>query len=77
MTEAEFAVLVRRAGLLALRANLDAGVIGAAQFEHALRESRPSVTPEMEREYEALRSQLKQQGPTTPRSRIGFDIGSS
>ena len=73
-TGADLGDVVRRAGLLALRQNLDTQNIGRAQFDQALRETRASVTPDMEREYEALRGSLKQQGPT--RQRIGFDIGS-
>src|SRR3712207_8503735 len=43
-----------RAGLLALREALDAQTITMAHFDQALRETRPSVTPEMEREYEDM-----------------------
>jgi transitional endoplasmic reticulum ATPase len=39
-------------------------------FESALKESRASVTPEMEREYEELRSELKREGPRG--RQIGF-----
>jgi transitional endoplasmic reticulum ATPase len=74
-TGADLGDIVRRAGLLALRTDLGAQVIGRGEFEKALAEGRASVTPEMEREYEELRNQLKQQGPTQ-RRRIGFDIGS-
>jgi transitional endoplasmic reticulum ATPase len=41
-----------------------------AHFEQALRETRPSVTPEMEREYEDMVRTLKQEGPQ--RQSIGF-----
>ena len=41
-----------------------------AQFEQALRETRPSVTPEMERDYEEMLRTLKQEGPQ--RQPIGF-----
>ncbi|HET9018684.1 MAG TPA: CDC48 family AAA ATPase, partial [Acetobacteraceae bacterium] len=74
-TGADLGDVVRRAGLLALRQDLQTQSIGRPQFEQALRETRASVTPDMERDYEALRNSLKQQGPT-PRQRIGFDIGS-
>jgi transitional endoplasmic reticulum ATPase len=74
-TGADLGDIVRRAGLLALRTDLGAQVIGRGEFDKALAEGRASVTPEMEREYEELRNQLKQQGPTQ-RRRIGFDIGS-
>jgi transitional endoplasmic reticulum ATPase len=73
-TGADLGDVVRRAGLLALRQDLGAQAVGQAQFERALKETRASVTPEMERQYEELRNHLKQQGPT-PRQRIGFDIG--
>ncbi|MBI0534755.1 AAA family ATPase [Roseomonas sp. KE2513] len=74
-TGADLGDIVRRAGLLALRQNLETQVIGQAEFEKALGEGRASVTPEMEREYEELRKGLKQQGPTE-RRRIGFALGS-
>ncbi|MDT0631369.1 CDC48 family AAA ATPase [Rubrivirga sp. S365] len=64
--------LVRKAGLLALRQNLDSETVSAAHFESALADTRPSVTPEVEREYERMRKQLKQEDP---RGRtIGFQI---
>ncbi len=59
-TGADLEDLVRRAGLFALRQSLDATVVGAIQFEHALTETRASVTPEMEREYEQMAARLKQ-----------------
>ncbi|HEV2564742.1 MAG TPA: CDC48 family AAA ATPase [Microvirga sp.] len=69
-TGADLEDLTRRAGLLALRESLQAEHVTMAHFEHALRETRPSVTPEMEREYEAIVGTLKQQGPQ--RQPIGF-----
>jgi transitional endoplasmic reticulum ATPase len=69
-TGADLEDLTRRAGLLALREALDAQTITMAHFEQALRETRPSVTPEMEREYEDMVGTLKQQGPQ--RQAIGF-----
>jgi transitional endoplasmic reticulum ATPase len=59
-TGADLEDLTRRAGLLALREALDAQTIAMAHFEQALRETRPSVTPEMEREYEDMVGTLKQ-----------------
>ena len=59
-TGADLEDLVRRAGLFALRGSLDAGVVAMRQFEDALEETRASVTPEMEREYEQIASRLKQ-----------------
>ena len=64
--------LVRKAGLLALRADLDTETVTAANFDAALDDTRPSVTPEVEREYERMRKQLKQEDPRG--SRIGFQI---
>lgn len=73
-TGADLGDVVRRAGLLALRGDIASPAVGRTQFEQALRESRPSVTPEMEQEYEQLRRSLKQQGPLTQRPRIGFQL---
>ncbi|WP_414473705.1 CDC48 family AAA ATPase [Microvirga sp. M2] len=69
-TGADLEDLTRRAGLLALRESLEAQTVTMAHFEQALRETRPSVTPEMEREYEDLLRTLKQEGPQ--RQSIGF-----
>jgi transitional endoplasmic reticulum ATPase len=69
-TGADLEDLTRRAGLLALRESLQADSVTMAHFEQALRETRPSVTPEMEREYEELVGTLKQTGPQ--RQPIGF-----
>jgi transitional endoplasmic reticulum ATPase len=69
-TGADLEDLTRRAGLLALRDSLEAQTVTMAHFEHALRETRPSVTPEMEREYEDMVRTLKQEGPQ--RQPIGF-----
>lgn len=74
-TGADLADVVRRAGLMALREGLEAKEIARRHFDAALGQTRASVTTEMEREYELLLAQLKQQGPTTNRPRIGFDIG--
>jgi transitional endoplasmic reticulum ATPase len=60
-TGADLEDLVRRAGLFALRESLDATTITAEHFERALKETRASVTPEMEREYEEIRSKIKQE----------------
>ena len=65
--------LVRKAGLLALRADLDSQSVTAANFEAALEDTRPSVTPEVEKEYERMRKQLKQEDPRGNRP-IGFQI---
>ncbi|WP_109807930.1 CDC48 family AAA ATPase [Sphingosinithalassobacter portus] len=60
-TGADLEDLVRRAGLIALRRSLDAQQVTMANFEEAFTDSRASVTPEMEREYEAMASRLKQE----------------
>ncbi|HEX8429840.1 MAG TPA: CDC48 family AAA ATPase [Longimicrobium sp.] len=70
-TGADLEDLVRRAGLMALRESLDVTSVGMKIFEAALLESRASVTPEMEREYEQLRSELKRENPHGGRQ-IGF-----
>ena len=58
---ADLGDLVRRAGLHALREF--GGLVETVQkkhFESALKDSRASVTPEMEEEYSKMESQLKQ-----------------
>lgn len=70
-TGADLENLVRRAGLNALRANLDADTVGMDVFEQALEASRPSVTPEMEHEYSQMRDKLKQENPAG-RRQLGF-----
>jgi transitional endoplasmic reticulum ATPase len=69
-TGADLEDLTRRAGLLALRQSLEAQQVTRAHFEQALRETRASVTPEMERDYEEMLRTLKQEGPQ--RQGIGF-----
>jgi transitional endoplasmic reticulum ATPase len=69
-TGADLEDLTRRAGLLALRQSLEAQTVTMEHFEQALRETRASVTPEMEREYEDMVRTLKQEGPQ--RQPIGF-----
>jgi transitional endoplasmic reticulum ATPase len=59
-TGADLEDVVRRAGLIALRESLDTKEVTMAHFEAALAESRATVTPEMEAEYQAMSSQLKQ-----------------
>ncbi len=69
-TGADLEDVVRRAGLIALRQSLDTTAVTQANFDEALQESRASVTPEMEREYEQMASRLKQDASAaTP---IGF-----
>ncbi|MGH7476330.1 MAG: CDC48 family AAA ATPase [Longimicrobiales bacterium] len=72
-TGADLEDLVRRAGMQALRENLGTREIRNSFFERALGETRASVTPDMERDYERLADTLKQENPLGGR-RIGFDI---
>jgi len=60
-TGADLEDLVRRAGLVALRQSLSVTEVTMAHFEEALSDSRASVTPEMEREYEQMAARLKQE----------------
>ncbi|PZQ61928.1 MAG: AAA family ATPase [Sphingomonas taxi] len=59
-TGADLEDVVRRAGLIVLRESLDTRAVRHAHFERALDESRASVTPEVEREYEQMAARLKQ-----------------
>jgi transitional endoplasmic reticulum ATPase len=70
-TGADLEDLVRRAGLAALRGSIDAGEVTMAEFEHALADTRASVTPEMERDYEKIQDNLKQDARSAGGS-IGF-----
>ncbi|WP_407519489.1 CDC48 family AAA ATPase [Methylobacterium oryzisoli] len=69
-TGADLEDLTRRAGLMALRADLEAREVTQAHFDAAFQETRPSVTPEMEQDYETMLRTLKQEGPQ--RQPIGF-----
>lgn len=60
-TGADLEDVVRRAGLVALRESLQNSTVTMAHFEEALKESRATVTPEMEQEYAAMSGRLKQQ----------------
>ncbi|RIA44559.1 transitional endoplasmic reticulum ATPase [Hephaestia caeni] len=60
-TGADLEDLVRRAGLVALRKSLATESVTMADFDAALHESRASVTPEMEQEYEQMAAKLKQE----------------
>ena len=71
-TGADLEDLVRRAGLAALREDLEASRVPMRLFESALEETRPSVTPEMEEEYEQILRSLKQEHPLS--GRIGFEV---
>jgi transitional endoplasmic reticulum ATPase len=59
-TGADLEDVVRRAGLVALRRDVESGSVTMADFEAALTESRASVTEDMERDYAQMASRLKQ-----------------
>ncbi|HEX7004946.1 MAG TPA: CDC48 family AAA ATPase [Trueperaceae bacterium] len=69
-TGADLENLVRRAGMQALRENLQTEAVSMRYFEQALAETRASVTPEMEEEYRRMVEELKQENPRS--RRIGF-----
>ena len=71
-TGADLEDLVRRAGLIALRDDPDAATVVRAHFDAARKETRASVTEEMERKYRQLAETLKRESPRGPR-RIGFE----
>jgi transitional endoplasmic reticulum ATPase len=71
-TGADLEGVVRRAGLQALRSDLDIESVTMNFFEDALNQTRASVTPEMDREYRELVRTLKQESPRS--GRIGFAI---
>jgi transitional endoplasmic reticulum ATPase len=72
-TGADLEGLVRRAGLYAFRDAIDVEVVHMSCFEAALAETHPSVSDDVEREYEAIVSELKRESPTG-RRRIGFSV---
>lgn len=59
-TGADLEDLVRRAGMVALRRSIKARKVKMADFETALIDTRATVTPEMEREYEKIQGEIKQ-----------------
>jgi transitional endoplasmic reticulum ATPase len=75
-TGADLEDLSRRAGLLTLRQDPETEEVTKHFFEEALKETRASVTPAMEREYEEMAEQLKQENPRGGRG-IGFQINGS
>ncbi|MGH7554031.1 MAG: CDC48 family AAA ATPase, partial [Longimicrobiales bacterium] len=72
-TGADLEDLVRRAGLQALRADMEASLVPMQFFEEAIKETRASVTEDMEREYKELAEELKSESPRG-RRRIGFAV---
>ncbi len=71
-TGADLEDLTRRAGLIALRKSLDVKEVTMADFDEALVESRASVTPEMERDYEQIAATIKQDAAAL--NPIGFIV---
>jgi len=70
-TGADLEDVVRRAGLNALhRAGGDVSEVTKADFDAALEDSRATVTPEMEAEYEKMRGELKKRAAAV--NPIGF-----
>jgi transitional endoplasmic reticulum ATPase len=74
-TGADLEDLTRRAGLQALREDINISEIPMRLFESALTETRASVTEEMEREYRELAETLKSESPRGRRKQIGFSVG--
>jgi transitional endoplasmic reticulum ATPase len=70
-TGADLENLVRRAGMQSIRENREATEIPMSYFEQATKETRASVTPEMEEEYKRMAELLKQENPGG-RRKIGF-----
>lgn len=69
-TGADLEDLSRRAGLVALRRSFDANTVTNADFAKALEETKPSVTANMESEYEEMLRTLRQEDPQ--KMQIGF-----
>ena len=70
-TGADLENLVRKAGLQALRENVRASEVSMEYFDQALKDTRASVTPEMEKEYERIVQSLRQDSARAGR-RLGF-----
>jgi transitional endoplasmic reticulum ATPase len=70
-TGADLEDLTRRAGLAALKGSLNAALVTMADFEIALKDTRASVTEDMEREYEKIAETLKADA-MRPSGGIGF-----
>jgi len=70
-TGADLEDLVRRAGLAALRrVGGDVSQVAAQDFDEAFKDSRATVTPEMETEYQQMRGELKKRAAAV--QPIGF-----
>jgi transitional endoplasmic reticulum ATPase len=72
-TGADLEDVVRRAGLAAIRSRgADASEVTAADFVEALKDSRATVTPEMEAEYAKMKGELKKRAAEVNLHPIGF-----
>src|SRR3546814_2987978 len=60
-TGADLEDLVRRAGLAALKRSMDSDTVTMEDFEATLKDTRASVTEAMERDYEKIQGEIKQQ----------------
>jgi transitional endoplasmic reticulum ATPase len=69
-TGADLEDLVRRAGMAALKRSIDSDIVTMEDFEAALKETRASVTEAMERDYEKIQGEIKQQAMSV--DPIGF-----
>ncbi|MEN3972395.1 CDC48 family AAA ATPase [Sphingomicrobium sp. XHP0235] len=70
-TGADLEDLTRRAGLTAMRRDMDKAEVSMADFEEALKETRASVTTKMLEQYKKIRENLKQDA-LKPQPTIGF-----
>ncbi len=71
-TGADLENVARSAGLLALREDADVETITMDAFNRALKQTRASVTKEMEDEYKSIAEKLKQESPTG--KQLGFRV---
>jgi transitional endoplasmic reticulum ATPase len=69
-TGADLEDLVRRAGLAALKRSIESDIVTMEDFETALKDTRASVTEAMERDYEKIQGEIKQQAMSV--DPIGF-----
>ena len=69
-TGADLEDLVRRAGLAALKRSIASNLVTMTDFEAALQDTRASVTEAMERDYEKIQGEIKQQAMSV--DPIGF-----
>lgn len=69
-TGADLEDLVRRAGLAALKRSIRSDIVTMEDFEAALKDTRASVTEAMEKDYEKIQGEIKQQAMSV--DPIGF-----